>query len=87
MSFIDVVFQFLFGLEGTPRNTVSEARDYQVFIEGVEFLAVIVMLTGNLGPGLVQLPHNLIFQCRDLPRSARRVCTYNAETPKVVVIL
>ena len=49
-----------------PRNTVGEARESQVFIEGIDFLTVMGMLTGNLGPDLVQLPHNLIFQCRDL---------------------
>ena len=48
------------------RTVVGEARDSQVFIEGVNFLTVMVMLTGNLGPDLVQLPHNLIFQCRVL---------------------
>ena len=49
VPFLDVLVQLLFGLEGASRDPVSEAWESQVFIIGIEFLAVAAVLLEYFG--------------------------------------
>ena len=53
VPFLDVLVQFLFGLEGASRDAVSEAWESQVFKISIEFLAVAAVLSDDVGPDFV----------------------------------